>query len=477
MKYLATIFERTLLGLFVLCFSFVCLYVPHDYNQIEVAEAGGGGAMATEPTQLLNMGQLLAVNAATTISAAADPITAGMTSASFLLDNVIDGVAWSLAKSIVSQITASILKWVNSGFQGSPAFVTDMKGFLLDVADKEFGQYLEDLGGPFSFVCSPFKLDVQVALAVAYDNERANGGVPGPTACTLTGALENLEGFLDQTKTFAEGGGWDAWFQITANPDKYTGYGELLTAKAQAGAKIVNAKGEQINLLSFGQGFLSAKLCETVEGTGAPKEQCKITTPGKVINEALTFQTSTGQRSLIAADEINEIISATFAQLTSKAITGAAGLLGLSAGTGYTDYSDGDPFADRIANDNPTSDSTEILTMMQDSLSTEQAYKSAAVDYEPQLLAYYNNIFNDTGRRNSAKAAWDEITIPGGLMDNIDNNIANISSLIAEFNALPDPNNDPIGLQAITNDYFKLNLHSMAEVTGQKSRWQTLVQP
>ncbi len=469
MKFLTTILEKTLISLFAFCVGFVLLYVPHNYNRISTAEAGGGlpGAGATEPTQLVNMAQLLDVNVATTISSAADPITASMTSASFALDNVIDGVAWALAKGIVSQITASVVKWVNSGFQGSPAFITDMKGFLLDIADKEFGQYLDQIGGPYSFVCAPFKLDVQIALAISYDNARANGGVSGPSACTLTGVLANLDKFLDQTETFADGGGWDAWFQVTSNPEQYTPYGEYLTAEAQAGIKIANAKGEGINLASFGQGFLSSKVCEKVEG----REHCTITTPGKVINEALTFQTSAGSRSLIAADEINEIISATFAQLSQKAITGTAGLLGLSGGTGYTDYSGGDPFIDQIINSDLTSNPQQILSLLQDSLTVETNYRAQAQLYEPQLYAYYNNILNNPTRRDDALDAYDEIP---QLLTEIDVNRNLLIDLINQYNALPSF--DPALLQEITNQYFSLRLHTKIEVDGQVSRWKTLIQ-
>lgn len=474
MKYLSTILERSLLGLFTLCFAFVCLYVPHNFNEVKQVEAGGSmSGFSTEVTQLLNNFELIGVNAQTSISAAADTITSGMTTASFTLDNVVDGIAWSLAKSILSQITSSIINWVNSGFQGSPAFVTDMQGLLLSTADKAFGEYLEDLGGPFSFLCSPFQLDVQIALAIAYDYERANGGIPTPSTCTLTGAVANLEKFLDQTATFTEGGGWDAWFAISAEPNKYTPYGELLEAKTQASIKITNAKGEQKELLSFGQGFLSAKVCESIEGPSKPKEKCKITTPGKVINEALTFQTSAGERSLIEADEINEIISATFAQLTTKAITGAAGLLGLSANTGYTDYSDGAPFADRVGNEDPTSNPAEILAMMQDSLSTEQAYKSAIIDYESQLEDFANNPLNDANKRALAQK---ELGAMPALETSVNNNISSLNNLITDYGNLPDPKNDPIGLQAITSQYFKLQLHTMQEVTSKKSYWQSLLE-
>ncbi len=102
------------------------------------------------------------------------------------------------------------------------------------------------------------------------------------------------------------------------------------------GAKVVlsdvNEAGQEIEVASWGNGFLSKKVCQAVEGT--TREDCKITTPGQVISEALTFQLSTGPRTLIEADEINELIGALLNQLVLQAVQGLNGLLGLSE-SGY----------------------------------------------------------------------------------------------------------------------------------------------
>ena len=44
----------------------------------------------------------------------------------------LDGIAWSLVKNVAQQMTSSIINWINSGFQGSPAFLTNLDRFLLD---------------------------------------------------------------------------------------------------------------------------------------------------------------------------------------------------------------------------------------------------------------------------------------------------------------------------------------------------------
>ncbi len=478
MKFLRTFIEKGILFSFVLCFAFISLYVPQKFNQ--VAEAGGGVGNATEFTQILNNVELGYVNAATSISAAADPITSAMTSASFVLDNVTDGIFWALAKSIVSQMTASIVNWINTGFDGSPRFVSDMKGFLLEAGDVAFGDYLEELGGPFSFICAPFQLDVKVAVAITYEKTRANAGQLDPGACTLTGALANLEGFIDGTKTFVDGGGWDNWFSITANPTQYTPLGNMVKADATASAKIVNQRGEEINLATWSDGFLSTKVCENVGGAGSARQDCKVTTPGKVVSEALTFQTSTGQRSLIEADEINEILTAAFSQLTEQAIMGSMGLLGLSGGTGYT-YT-GVPFTDQLGSAGVTSDPQELLSLIDEAVDIEYLYLDLAEMYLPLLEDYANDTNNPDENRLRAFEAANDINFllldlkglaNDGLISILEAQQTDLEAIIAASggSGLYDAN----AIKPIASEFFSLKKHTQVEVDGKEIGWKKIL--
>ncbi len=248
-------------------------------------------------------------------------VTAGSVT-SLLTKETLDGIAWQVAKQMVSNMTRSLINWVNSGFEGSPAFVTDLNQMLLDSVDQVAGAYIESLGGVGEFICSPFRLDVQAALSINY--EAARSGMPsGPTEsmCTVTGIASNIENFLDGTVS-----SWDEWLTVTSNPQN-TPYGAYLEAETKLNLRLSNAAGQELEYAAWGNGFLSKKVCEPVEGGG---EQCKIVTPGEVISESLTFQLSTGQQSLVEADEINELIGALMQQLALKAVEGINGLLGLS---------------------------------------------------------------------------------------------------------------------------------------------------
>src|SRR4051812_20672750 len=44
-------------------------------------------------------------------------------------ESVLDGLAWTVAKSALSTLTTDVVNWINTGFSGSPSFVTNPLGF------------------------------------------------------------------------------------------------------------------------------------------------------------------------------------------------------------------------------------------------------------------------------------------------------------------------------------------------------------
>lgn len=224
-----TFLKKSLVATVFLVFAFVATYIPQPFNQVDTVEAGGLTGQATEFTQIANNVQLGAVNVATTASAGFNSITSWATGSLWLKENLLDGIGWAIAKRIVSSMVQSLINWINSGFQGSPMFLSDLKGFLLQVADEAIGEYISELGEIGSFICSPFRLDVQISVALQYQQARSNGGngQPAPT-CTLSGIIDNIEGFI--SGTFSEGG-WNDWFDITATPQTYTPYGSCSPPK------------------------------------------------------------------------------------------------------------------------------------------------------------------------------------------------------------------------------------------------------
>ena len=449
-----------------LMFTFAVVYIPQEYNHHKTVA----------PVQAF-----LGVDIPNLVQ---NTISAVVSVAIKLKEFVLDGLAWHIAKAIVSRMVASLIDWINSGFKGSPTFVTDFGRILLDVADQEAGRFIESLGEIGSFICSPFKLDIQVALSLKYqsgrDDEQPYEG------CTLSGVIDNIEGFLDGN--FKEGG-WKDWINITSEAEKYTPYGSELRAQAALQARLVNAKGQKLTEVNVGQGFLSGRVCELFEKpTGGKKEKCTVSKPGKFIQEALSRNTDSGRESLIAADEIDEIIGALIGQIANKAITGAAGLLGLSAGTGhtYSGYSGGSYTSAASTEGSNTSSSgtggsQDILQVMTASLNTQQDYKSLADSSIPSIQAYIANTKNPADKRANAQQALNQAL---EVQQKAPGYITALSDIIDKYTALenerkaagtsPERKTEIDQLEsALITKYASLGVYSQEALDASYIGWKT----
>lgn len=497
----------------VLIFAFVVIYVPQEHAK--KAEAGCIFNSPVTPCSAFEVPY-----SPLSLSANAIAINTGTVTFKEL---TLDAVFNAIAKAIVSALVASTVDWINSGFKGSPAFVRDLGGFLLETLDKKAFEIIEELGGDASFLCTPFKLDIQLALAISYDQARINRPYEG---CSVSNFVGDLEQFINGD---FEQGGWRDWIKLTTNPEKYTPVGQYYAAKEsferQQAAEKERAKTE----LGWGSGFQSGKICEGVEragsatgaisntnvtvdgvqnanttnfsgeisnfnisadsvqnanttnftggissfsgssGSGSASSpstatasdvpvgaqadplkvitnqpintsptvkktttiriptglsiggalRCAISKPGRMIADRLAKSLGLSDDSLITADEINEIIQALFAQLATRALTGAAGLLGLSAGTGYTsaDYQGGSYIAalreqqaaatrDKLEDEsiNPAAQ----VAVMQDALQVQEAVASLANQQVPVLRNYLTLPRITTEQRQRAQGALDE---------------------------------------------------------------------
>lgn len=308
----------------------------------------------------------------------------------------LDLIAFTMAKIALQKIQQATLRWINSGFKGSPAFVQDLGGFLQKSADEVAGEFI--YGSELNALCRPFALDVRIMLSLRSRRE-------APVRCTLSQVVGNVDNFFNDLAS----GGLAGWFAMTVNPNNNF-FGASAGAQSALLGRLADRKEININKLLFDKGFLSTEKCTPVEEVAdadidgntferkarvgeeiedadidgntfkrKPKEACKTVTPGSAISEALSFNLSTGQQTLISADEINEIISALFQQLALQAFTGAGGLLGLGerGSDGSPAYLDrvGDPRYDRVPGQTTIGNS-----FIRDAIRTEEAYRALYAD-------------------------------------------------------------------------------------------------
>jgi len=276
------------------------------------------------------------------------PIQAALNQKEFTLDSI----GWILGKQIIQQFTQSIVNWINTGFNGNPAFLQNPEAFFGNLSDSITGGFLGNLDSFYSN--APFR--EQLIRSVLNDYLRDSG----LAKYNLDQYVSDVDGFLggDFSK-----GGLDGFFVLTQNANNNQ-YGTYVNATAELRKEIAQKTGNEILKLNWGDGFLS--LTDTLGN---------ILTPGKIIEDQLANVLGSPIRQLELADELNEIVGALAGQLVNQALTSASGLLGTSSGSG-SGSSGGVSFIDQLG----TSDIQSTTGV--DTVTTEDA-QATPVDTTP----------------------------------------------------------------------------------------------
>lgn len=268
-----------------------------------------------------------------------DPSNFANTLVQILKDYGLDSLAWMMANLVIDRMTASTVNWINSGFNGSPAYITDPQAYFTEIGDVVGGQFI--IKNPdLNFLCGPIGNRIQIVLSNTYynsDYDRLRW------QCTLTDAYGNIDDFMENF----ENGGWDKFFRLSQERQNNP-IGAYLQAEGDFFELLASKMNEKNTELSWGKGLLSQKECEiygeesTVEipnfdGTfdvitvPAPCLSEKTVTPGTVIEGQLNEAIGSGTGRLEVADEINEIVSALLNTLMKQVIGGIGrGLRGAS---------------------------------------------------------------------------------------------------------------------------------------------------
>jgi hypothetical protein len=242
---------------------------------------------------------------------------------------VLDGLFYDIATQALQQMTSDMLEWVNSGFDGEPRFVTDLRQYLEDI-DKDAATdfvYTDQ----FSKACTPIQLNARKAIATIVQNEAEPfDNFKEEAACTIDKIPGgNPEAFLSGDFS---AGGWSMWFETVINPQN-TPIGLEIKALDALRKEQQERRDEEQKKLDWGDGFKSQEVCTTPAGVGEPR--CVITTPGVLIKDQVSLALQAPMLRLIGADEMNEIIGSLFSNLAQQAMQGVNGLLGLGGNSLY----------------------------------------------------------------------------------------------------------------------------------------------
>lgn len=245
----------------------------------------------------------------------------------------LDSIGWMLGRQILHVFTQEMVSWIRTGqFGGGPLFTTDLVGSLFNAADNAAGHFLAQYRSEewYQLLCSPFRPQIYLALG--------RGRIPyiDRARCTVTDIVDNLENFY----TDFSNGGWAAWFS-TIEPQNNP-YGHYLNTLEEKERREREVTFDIRHNFLAGQGFIGLKKCAPgaefeepgPDGVPTGKKVCTkyiTVTPGKVVEDQLAQALGKDIEKLGVADEMNEIIAATFDSLLSWLVSGGSsggGLLG-----------------------------------------------------------------------------------------------------------------------------------------------------
>jgi hypothetical protein len=166
---------------------------------------------------------------------------------------ILQPLAKIMIITLIRQIGASVVDWVNNGFEGKPSFVTDFEGTLRDAADNALGEFIE--GSELGWLCSNFSFQIRIALAMKYSKPWKR-----KAQCTLTKINQNIDNFVQNNG----GAGWDNWLEVTSEPQN-NWIGAYYMADSELAARMMKATDIKEKRITMGAGFLDFETCDDWE--------------------------------------------------------------------------------------------------------------------------------------------------------------------------------------------------------------------
>lgn len=297
-----------------------------------------------------------------------------------LKEYVLDPLAYSVVQVARQTIIKSTVNWINSGFQGSPGFVTNLQQNLLVVGDTVASDFLRELGASGN-LDSPFRDIVAQGLRNEYYRTTGGQGFFDTNAYTLNNYSQNPTAF--QNGDFTQGG-LSAWFASQRQENNV--FASYLAARNELRARVSSAVDAERTQLSWSGGFRSFKKgCNataadaaqtnaqaaadagvTLSGTD-PCLNATIVTPGSLIKSQLDKVLGSNVDQFVQADELDEIVNALVGQMINR-ILGSGGLLSAS----QPSAGGGRPFIDQTATPT-TSGGTSMTSALRTTLTNQRA--------------------------------------------------------------------------------------------------------
>ena len=296
-----------------------------------------------------------------------------------LIEKQLDAIGWMAAKTVVQSMTQSIVRWINSGFEGSPAFASDLERNLDNLADTVAEDFIRGLdavavSNTGLSIRAPFQDQIRAALRNEFYRTTSSHGFDA----------------RNPYKDCHADRGFTVYSWMCEQQPQNNVYGRYMLARDELWATVNSSTQERLRELDWGKGFYSwrgncgkngkpamqtkrdaeqaYRDAQEAEREGSMEEArelyaeskalnqeltslsgrdssvgCSIKTPGAVIEETLGMSVNSPLRQLELADSINEIVGALMSQMVNQ-VLGGGGLSGLSqpssgGGSSYLDRS------------------------------------------------------------------------------------------------------------------------------------------
>lgn len=278
-----------------------------------------------------------------------------------IIMQVLDGIAWAVAKTAIQSMTKSIVNWINSGYQGEPAFSQNLKRDMRQVEDGVAGLFLTSVSKQIGALAiqSPFAADMARLTVGAYylatsDDDllaqRLKYTLLGYSQYSVNYMRGNLppRGLQDWHSMIFECGNDPVCASFTTQEHLVN----LIDAEAASfladfnnGRGFLSWKGECTDTAGSAAGNEAFQQCVAQNEAGGEQQDCflvnesvgtslkdadtcvahDVLTPGSVVESALVEQFGSPLRQLELADSINEIVGAVVTQMVGQ-ILGGGGL-------------------------------------------------------------------------------------------------------------------------------------------------------
>lgn len=227
----------------------------------------------------------------------------------------LDSLAYIAGQQILTALTNSTVNWIKGGFNGNPLYAVDPTKLLLDTANVVSGGMANQIRG---IATCDFTANFNANLANRIDlstRSGANAKFSDQITCPFPTNINPTAFYSDFSQ-----GGWSA-FEASLS-DSGNPFGVNLLASQELALRQAEAQSLMDQKLDWASGFLSMETCsDTDPYTGIPTD-CKTTTPGKVISDTLSKSVGTDMDRLGFADNMNKVIAAFVASLTSSVTSG-----------------------------------------------------------------------------------------------------------------------------------------------------------